>query len=428
MFLNPERPGLPDIDTDFQHDKKDEVLSYIVKKYGEKNVAKIGTYTQMSSKLVLKDVARVLEIDHNWVNDLNKHLPVENGNVMPLEEAIVDVPEFVRANEKEPELFELASDLQSMPRNTSVHACFVGDTKIRTEDGMEDIINVSIGEMVLTHEGRYKPVTKTMVSKVDVLYELDVESYKKTKGTGDHPLYVSELKEIELNTLRNGKKVKVKALSQPVWKALKDLRPGLDYVYLPKKPGQDVKSEDVWPQESTKAESAYQINGNIWLQVKDVVEIELSESTKVYNLEVEDDHSYTANGLAVHNCGIQISPVPLDENIPLMSAVDRETKERQVVTQYEGGTLEDLGFVKFDILSLKNLTVMHIAVEEIERRHGVHIDINELEPEDPKVFETIKQGNTAGIFQLESPGMTEVFTGLEVVDFEALIAGVAMYR
>ena len=64
----------------------------------------------MSSKLVLKDVARVFDIDHNWVNDLNKHLPVENGNVMPLEEAIVDVPEFVRANEKEPELFEFASE------------------------------------------------------------------------------------------------------------------------------------------------------------------------------------------------------------------------------------------------------------------------------------------------------------------------------
>ena len=84
--------------------------------------------------------------------------------------------------------------------------------------------------------------------------------------------------------------------------------------------------------------------------------------------------------------------------------------------------------MKFDILGLKNLSVLRIACELIKARHSIDLDINNLEPDDADVFEMIRKGNTMGIFQIESPGMTQVFTGLDKVDFNSLSAGVALYR
>ena len=117
----------------------------------------------------------------------------------------------------------------------------------------------------------------------------------------------------------------------------------------------------------------------------------------MYNLTVLDDSSYVANGMAVHNCGVEVSPVPLSSNLPLM-----RSREGTAVTQYEGPVLENIGYVKFDILRLKNLSVLRIACELIKARHSIDLDINNLEPDDADVFEMIRKGNTMGIFQLES--------------------------
>lgn len=79
-------------------------------------------------------------------------------------------------------------------------------------------------------------------------------------------------------------------------------------------------------------------------------------------------------------------------------------------------------------MGLKNLSVLRISTDLILERHGVSIDINNIEPEDKDVFAMIQQGDTQGVFQLESTGMSQVFTGLERVDFNSLMAGVALYR
>lgn len=122
-MLNPERDSLPDIDEDFDFLRRSEVIEYITQKYGSDHVAQIGTYTTLSSKIVLKDVGRILGIDHTYINDLNKELPSHNGKVMDLADAVEEIPSFQKASELYPELFELALDLQSMPRGAGVHAC-----------------------------------------------------------------------------------------------------------------------------------------------------------------------------------------------------------------------------------------------------------------------------------------------------------------
>lgn len=244
MFLNPERNSLPDIDSDFSSHRRHEVIDYLINKYGQDHVASIGTYQTMTSKAILRDVAKVMGVDHRQVLNWNKNIPAPNGNVMPINEAIVEIPIISEASKQYPQLFELANDLQSMPKSKGIHAS-----------------------------------------------------------------------------------------------------------------------------------------------------------------------------------GYQIAPDNLYFNLPLW-----KNKDDEIITQYEGTTLEELGYIKFDILSTKVLSIIEIAVNLVEERRGIKLDINEIEPEDKAAFKTIQDGNTYAIFQLSSPGMTNIFTQLSKVDFNSLIAGVALYR
>lgn len=126
---------------------------------------------------------------------------------------------------------------------------------------------------------------------------------------------------------------------------------------------------------------------------------------------------------SVHACGVLITPDAIHRSAPIM-----RSKEGDPVTQYDGPTLEKLGYVKFDFLGLKNLSVLNIARQLVLQRHGVDVNPDELDPTDSKVFALIKEGHTDGMFQIESEGMKKVFKGLNKVDFESLIAGVSLYR
>ncbi|HEY9616549.1 MAG TPA: DNA polymerase III subunit alpha [Microcoleaceae cyanobacterium] len=96
-FLNPERKSMPDIDTDFCIDRRDEVIQYVTEKYGTERVAQIITYNRMTSKAVLKDVARVLNIPYGESDRMTKMIPVVRGKPTKLKVMISDdtpTPEF----------------------------------------------------------------------------------------------------------------------------------------------------------------------------------------------------------------------------------------------------------------------------------------------------------------------------------------------
>jgi DNA polymerase-3 subunit alpha len=83
-FLNPDRVSMPDIDVDFQDDRREEVISYTREKYGSESVSQIVTYGKLSARAVIKDVGRVLGIPLNVVESITKHIPVKMGKVEPL--------------------------------------------------------------------------------------------------------------------------------------------------------------------------------------------------------------------------------------------------------------------------------------------------------------------------------------------------------
>jgi DNA polymerase III subunit alpha len=128
-FLNPDRISMPDIDIDFADNKREQVIEYVKKKYGEKSVAQIVTFGTMSARAALKDVGRVLGIQLSVIDSITKKIPVVQGKVTPIEEALKTVSDLKWISESSDEKIKLLIDtakvLEGMNRNVSTHAAGV---------------------------------------------------------------------------------------------------------------------------------------------------------------------------------------------------------------------------------------------------------------------------------------------------------------
>lgn len=125
---------------------------------------------------------------------------------------------------------------------------------------------------------------------------------------------------------------------------------------------------------------------------------------------------------STHAAGVVISKLPLDEYVPLYMS------DKGVATQFNMTTIEELGLLKMDFLGLRNLTVIRDALELIRKNHGVEIDFAKMGYDDRAVYDMIASGNTEGVFQLESAGMTQFMKNLKPTCFEDIVAGIALYR
>ena len=124
---------------------------------------------------------------------------------------------------------------------------------------------------------------------------------------------------------------------------------------------------------------------------------------------------------STHACGVVITKDPVDTYVPLY------VRDGQINTQYIMTTLEELGLLKMDFLGLRNLTVIQNTIEMVKKEYGIDIKFDQ-EMNDPKVYKLWQDGNTAGIFQFESQGITNFMKELKPDCLEDLIAGVSLYR
>jgi DNA polymerase III subunit alpha len=126
----------------------------------------------------------------------------------------------------------------------------------------------------------------------------------------------------------------------------------------------------------------------------------------------------------VHACGVIITPSDMSNFVPLAKSKDSDL----MVTQFDNSVVEDAGMLKMDFLGLKTLSIIKTAVENVEKRHGLKIDIDELPLDDQKTYELYQRGETNGTFQFESPGMQKHLRALKPDRFADLIAMNALYR
>lgn len=243
-FLNPERVSMPDIDVDFCYERRQEVIDYVIEKYGEDHVAQIITFGTMAARAAIKDVGRALAMPYAEVDRVSKMIPTELG--ITIEKALKVNSELKKAYATEEStryLIDMSKRLEGLPRHASTHAAGV----VICRDAV------------------------------------------------------------------------------------------MDYV-------------------------------------------------------------------------------PLNSN------------DGAITTQYTMNTLEELGILKMDFLGLRTLTVIQNAVKEIERIHGICIDIDHIDQKEPEVYQLIAQGKTEGVFQLESGGMKQFLRELQPSNLEDLIAGISLYR
>ncbi len=126
---------------------------------------------------------------------------------------------------------------------------------------------------------------------------------------------------------------------------------------------------------------------------------------------------------STHAAGVVISDRPLVEYLPLARG-----KKGEVVTQYDMKAVEKIGLTKFDLLGLRNLTVMKETCELIRKKGGTAPDLAHLDLTDKETFQLLCSAQTTGVFQLESSGMKDLLLRLKPACFEDIIALVALYR
>ena len=247
-FLNPERVSMPDFDIDFCQDNRWRVIEYVRHKYGVDAVSQIATFGTMSSKAVIRDVGRVLDLPYNFCDSLSKLIPVEANKPVSLAQALEMEPQLKEKMEEEEEvaeLFELAMKLEDLTRNVGMHAG-----------------------------------------------------------------------------------------------------------------------------------------------------------------------------------GVLIAPGKLTDFCPLYAQPGSDS----VVSQYDKDDVEKVGLVKFDFLGLRNLTIIELAVEYVERLTGEKLNLLSLPFTDPAAYQILKDANTTAIFQVESEGMKKLLKKLAPDRFEDIIAVLALYR
>lgn len=146
------------------------------------------------------------------------------------------------------------------------------------------------------------------------------------------------------------------------------------------------------------------------------------DAKKVLDLAMQIEGS--ARHVSVHAAGVVIGPSEVTDFAP----VQHEPSGEKVITQYEFHNCEEVGLIKFDILGIRNLSILGAAVDIVQKERGERVDLHAIPLDDKKTFEMLARGDTMGVFQLSSGGMTKYVVELKPERVEDLMAMVALYR
>jgi DNA polymerase-3 subunit alpha len=179
----------------------------------------------------------------------------------------------------------------------------------------------------------------------------------------------------------------------------------LTKMYPPLIMGRDAGLQDAL-ETSPELREAYEAGG----AAKEIIDTAL----KVENLK---------RSAGIHAAGVVIGRDALVEHVPL-----KRGDHGEVVTQFDMNGVEALGLLKMDFLGLRNLTVIELTRDYVKTNKGVAVDVDDLELDDPQVYEMLQRGDSDGVFQLESEGMRRLLFQLKPDRFEQIMALIALYR
>ena len=141
-FLNPERVSMPDIDIDFCFERRQEVIDYVVRKYGAEKVAQIVTFGTLAARGVIRDVGRVMDLPYAFVDSISKMIPTELN--ITLDKALIMNNELKALYEQDAqvkELIDMSKRLEGLPRHSSMHAAGV----VICQESVDEYVPLSLG-------------------------------------------------------------------------------------------------------------------------------------------------------------------------------------------------------------------------------------------------------------------------------------------
>jgi DNA polymerase-3 subunit alpha len=160
-FLNPDRRSMPDLDIDFADSGREQVIEYVRHKYGEEKCAQIITFGSMQSRLVIKDVARVMGFTPTEANNISKLIPY-NANIAEALESSTDLTKLIKGDERIAKLIAVSQKLEGLKRHTGVHAAgmVIANEEITNysplSKGSKNIITTQYDGIVLPQLGLLK--------------------------------------------------------------------------------------------------------------------------------------------------------------------------------------------------------------------------------------------------------------------------------
>ena len=133
-----------------------------------------------------------------------------------------------------------------------------------------------------------------------------------------------------------------------------------------------------------------------------------------------------ARHVSIHPAAVIVADKPLVNYTPLRRSPSKGV--RNYITQYTYPVLESLGLLKLDFLGLSTLTIMRVAADLIQKRHGVTFDLDNIPTDDPRSYELLTSGEVTGVFQVESEGMRRMLRSMKPTQFEHIVAAISLYR
>ena len=169
-FLNPERVTMPDIDVDFCYERRQEVIDYVVHKYGKEKVVQIVTFGTMAARMVIRDVGRVLDMPYAAVDRIAKMIPMgQNGHNPTIKEALTISSDLKKAYDEEEDvryLLDMSQRLEGLPRHASMHAAGV----VIGQKAIDEFVPLSRGsEDAITTQFTMTTIEELGLLKMDFL-------------------------------------------------------------------------------------------------------------------------------------------------------------------------------------------------------------------------------------------------------------------
>lgn len=374
-FIHRERAELADWDFDSEASRRDDIAQMVYKMckdIGGDSVS-VCTFGTEGSRSAVLTACRGMGLSNDVGQYLSSLIGQNRGFSYSLEDTYYgnpdkDIPQsedFKREIDKYPGLFKTACTISGLITRLGQHACFAAGTLVLTSTGYKDIEDIEAGDFVYTHKRRYQKVLSTFVNyngDNNKLIEFSSPNIlKPIVTTFNHPFYVK----------RNGE---VKWLEAD--KIEED-----DELYLPQ--------EDRWFQLECKR----LVPGETW----------------VYNLEVDEDNSYTVSGIAVHNCGRLL----YNGNVFDMNAL-ATTPNGTRVSQFDLGDSEKMGSIKYDFLSTDALDKIHSCMNllmkdgyiewqgSLRETYNKYLHPDVLDRSTPEMWDMLNKGKIISAFQMDS--------------------------